>query len=126
MGFLSKIIRIFSKKSDYERSGLSEFIAFDKSYDGKIISNDTRSMMIGNPPFEIFYGKWTKYIDRKYGVASFYHNLVVDTKQQALEAREKYCPPKSKIPKTIYFEIWTSDGKFIAGRDCLNDYELEK
>ena len=118
-----KLWNLFSKKEDPIK-GLHSLIEFDKNYDGKIISNDIRSMMIGNPPFEIYYGKWVKYKDSKYNVVSFYYNLVVDTKQQALEARMRLCPPNYQIPQSVYFEIWTSDGKFIAGRDCLNDYEL--
>jgi hypothetical protein len=93
-------------------------------YNNQKVSNDSRSLMIGNPPFRIYYGKWTIYKNSSHGVEGIYINLVVNTKEEAIAARRKYCPPISKIPSFVYFEIWTSDSTFIAGRDRLNDYEL--
>lgn len=82
-------------------------------------SNDVRTHFIktnaGN--FTLYYNRFIKVDDGEH----IYYYVSADSISAGKIIREKYFPPKSKIPALTYFEVWTKDDDII-GRDRLDDY----
>jgi hypothetical protein len=111
-------VRLFEQAQS--QLGNIDAIQFIKSYIGKKMSNDTRSIQIREGVVKAYYGKYI--VVYSPDMRNFYINIIVEDVNSAYQFRNAHFPRKEDIPYGVSFEIWTAH-ESIIGRDRLGDYQ---
>jgi len=98
---------------------IDETLRFIEQYIGKKINNDNRTMDIGGGLVTVNYGKFVVVFNAK--DQSFYINIVIPNKNQAIKFREKELPKNEDIPYGVFFWIWINEDEMVC-RDRAGDY----
>ena len=99
---------------------VDDTLRFIRNYIGKIVSSNTRTMLIREGAVTAYYGKYIVVYDPNRQM--FYINIIVPDLASAYRFRAEQLPRNNEIPYGVCMKIWT-EKEDIVGRDRVGDYE---